>query len=224
MPLSLFATKIEQNDAIIKYLSNVISKVVSKQNVITIAVSGGKSPIELFHKLSNTDLAWDQINIVLVDERITATNNVDSNEYLVKNHLLINKASKTNFVGLCYNNQKLAYMLSKAQTLEATIDCAILGMGEDGHMASIFPECKEFAAAINTDSCPAYIETNPISAKYQRIGLNLSSLIRIKHLILNINNETKLKIVKEAMVNTDSDYPIAYLMRLRPDMQIFWSV
>ncbi|HLX53653.1 MAG TPA: 6-phosphogluconolactonase, partial [Aquella sp.] len=97
--------------------------------------------------------------------------------------------------------------------------------GEDGHTASIFPDCPEFKQATDKNKLPSYIETNPISAKYKRIGLNLSGLIRIPHLILSVSSGThgdlKLKVLNEAMKGENQNYPISYLLNQRIDIHIF---
>jgi 6-phosphogluconolactonase len=159
----------------------------------------------------------------LVDERVTNVNSEDSNEHLVRNHLLQAMAAKAKFKGLVLPGNDIQKMLDNANLWATQIDIAILGMGEDGHTASIFPECPEFELAINKNLAPAYIQTNPMSAKYRRISLNLSGLIKIKHLILSASGNTKRKVLQEAVKGDNQNYPISYLLQQRPDMNIFLS-
>lgn len=214
-----------QINLIIKYVTATIHDLLEHQNQITLAVSGGKSPIPLFKELSNTPLPWEKITITLVDERVTDTNSLDSNENLVRNYLLQNQAAKAKFKGLVLPRQNMQEMLNNTNTWINQIDIAILGMGEDGHTASIFPDCPEFKQAINKNIAPAYIETNPISAKYTRIGLNLSGLIRIPHLLLSVSSgahgDLKLKVLNEAINGDNQNYPISYLLKQRSDIHIF---
>lgn len=223
MNLNLLSSDTEQIDLIIKSIIKSIEHLLKKQDQIILAVSGGKSPIALFKKLSGTSLPWEKIIITLVDERLTDTNSLDSNEHLVKTHLLQNKAKSAIFKGLVFPHHNITQMLANANAWVEQIDIAILGMGEDGHTASIFPECPEFKHAINKKLKVAYIETNPMSAKYSRIGLNLSGLIKIKHLILSASGETKLKVLQEATKGNNTNYPISYLLKARPDINIFLS-
>ncbi|MCC2626200.1 MAG: pgl [Burkholderiales bacterium] len=217
----------QQIDLIVKYITTTICDLLKQQNQVTLAVSGGKSPIPLFEKLSIAKLPWEKITITLVDERVTDTNSADSNELLVRTHLLKNQAANAKFSGLVLAKSNLPEMLNNANSLVNQIDIAILGMGEDGHTASIFPECPEFKQAIDINAKPAYIETNPLSAKYTRIGLNLSALLKIRHLILAVigitANVTKLKVLDDAIKGHNQDYPISYLLRKRPDVCIFSS-
>lgn len=223
MNLRLLSSEIEQTDLIIKSICNAVDHLLKLQPQIILAVSGGKSPISLFQKLSSTNLPWNKIIITLVDERVTDTNSEDSNENLVRRYLLQSMAAKADFRGLILPKQTIKQILDEANIWVKQIDIAILGMGEDGHTASIFPECPEFRLAIDKNREPAYIETNPISAKYKRIGLNLSGLINIKHLILSARGSTKLNVIKEAAQADNPNYPVSYLLGARPDINIFIS-
>ncbi len=220
MNFNLLQNESLQIDSIIKTITAIVQQLLNSQDHVTIAVSGGKSPITLFQKLSKTNLPWDKINITLVDERVTDTNSLDSNENLVRTHLLQNNAIRAKFLGLISPEKNMAKMVTYANKWVNQIDIAVLGMGEDGHTASIFPDCPEFSVAVDKTESASYIETNPISAKYKRIGLNLKALSEIKYLILSISGEIKLKVVQEAAKYENANYPVSYLIKQRPDMQI----
>ncbi len=227
MNKDLLSSNDQQIDLIVEYIIKTIHDLLKQQDQVTLAVSGGKSPIPLFEKLSDADIAWDKVTITLVDERVTETSSADSNELLVRTYLLKNHAASAKFNGLVLAQSNLPEMLDNANSWVNHIDIAILGMGEDGHTASIFPECPEFIQAIDKNAKPAYIETNPLSAKYKRIGLNLSALIGTRHLILALigikTNPTKLKVLNDAINGHQEDYPISYLLKQRPDVSIFSS-
>ena len=111
-------------------------------------------------------------------------------------------------------------LILKLNSNDINIDLAILGMGEDGHTASIFPCCNELKDALNSND--SYIITNPAQAKYSRITLTLSAIMNIKSLILSINGSTKLNVLKEAALDENLNYPISFVLSKRPDTQIFW--
>jgi 6-phosphogluconolactonase len=209
-----------QVEIIATQIHSLLCTILSKQDTATIALSGGKSPIPLLTKLSTLDLEWDRITVTLVDERVVPTNHDDSNENLIRKHLLKNKASNASFIGLiCLNDSNI--INEKVYHLN-NIDIAVLGMGTDGHTASIFPDCSEFTQAIDMNNNDAYILTNPISANYQRISLTLKALSNIKNLILSINGNEKLNILNEAAKIENKNYPISYLLKQRPDINIYW--
>ena len=208
-------------DIITKLASAVRSSLQKKTNII-IAVSGGKSPINLYQQLSQTDLPWANIIITLTDERIVDTSHVDSNENLIRTHLLINKAKSAKFIGLVDIKLNICEMLLKSEVNVPDIDIAILGMGEDGHTASIFSNCTELSDALNLENRQNFININPLESKYSRISLTLSALRKIPFLFLSISGELKLDVFQESIKENNNNYPISYLLNLRNDIQTFW--
>lgn len=182
---------------------------------LNLVVSGGQSPKLLFKLLAQQDLNWTQINISLVDERIVDSNYQDSNEYLVRTHLLQDKAKNTIFSSLNID--------STISASNKTIDCAILGMGEDGHTASIFAEANEFKQLTDLNNQLQYMLTDPISAKYPRISLTLAALIKIPCIYLIIQGANKLQVLLEALRGINDNYPISYLLNQRNDLKIFYT-
>lgn len=219
--MELITVKPDQIKELSNRISSLITRIIKQKDCVVIAVSGGKSPIPLFNCLSNEELSWEKVTIVLVDERMVEVNDADSNEKLIKTHLLKNKASSARFIGLM--NQSTHDIISIANSAISCIDIAILGMGNDGHTASIFPDCPEFNYAIDNNNNNSYILTNPISAKYQRITLTLNALKKIPHLILSISGNEKYNVLIEAEKQNNKNYPISYLIKQRPDIQVYWQ-
>ena len=217
MNLNKHTTSEEQVQAICSAIKKYISE--SKKDRIIIALSGGRSPIKLLMQLSIMSLPWNKIDITLVDERLVSADSEDSNANLVKTYLLKNLAHNVKFIPLV-EDLDMNKNLVNANTIIKDIDIAILGMGEDGHTASIFPDCPELNIALNTTQ--QYIITNPTSAKYQRIGLSMYALSQIPCLILSINGKTKLDVLTEAMRGVNLNYPISYLLQMRQDINTYW--
>jgi 6-phosphogluconolactonase len=221
MSTNIFNSQNEQLTALIDNLTHQIKNLLLKQPQVVIAVSGGKSPIELFKRLSQVSLPWQQIIITLVDERVTDTNSIDSNEYLVKKYLLQNRAIPAKFIGLVDMRLSVSEMVAAATDVPH-IDIAILGMGEDGHTASLFLDCEKFVQATSLTNSARYISTNSLSAKYARISLTLSGLIAIKSLYLVINGESKFKVYNQALKGENMDYPISLVLHSRSDVVTYW--
>lgn len=222
MKLHMLANFEEQVVLMAEHITKLINNLLDKQDMVVIAVSGGKSPIKLFKKLEQATIDWSRITFTLVDERLTNTSSDDSNENLVRTHLLCGNVISAKFIGLMQNDDNINSMIKIANQIIGKIDIAILGMGEDGHTASIFPDCTEVVAALDLTRQPSYIETSPVSAKYQRISLNLSALVRVPYLLLNISGQTKLNVLQEAIRNPSLNYPISYLIKHRPDLVAYW--
>lgn len=220
MNLNVYATQKQQIDALSQAIFDYIMQTLKTKSQIVIAVSGGKSPIPLFTKLSNLELPWEKITITLVDERVVSPQDLDSNENLVRTYLLQSNAQKAKFIGIISDINDAKKCLDNINNNIKTIDLAILGMGEDGHTASIFPNMPELDEALHTKN--KYLITNPISAKYQRITLSLNGLVNISRLFLSITNEIKLNVFKESILSTNLSYPISYLLDKRDDISVYW--
>jgi 6-phosphogluconolactonase len=206
------ATQIEQT----------LREVIANKGEATLAVSGGKSPIALFKHLSNADLPWEKITITLVDERCVATDDNDSNEKLVRQHLLVNKAKNAAFIGLYQSKYTITEMITHLNEHSTNIDVAILGMGEDGHTASIFPECDNLEEALALNNPHDYIHTKPALAQYDRISLTMALLVKIPYLFLSVNNPNKLLILEDITLSGNHNFPLSFLLKQRPDTLIAW--
>lgn len=223
MEIKKFISRQQQALALADFIADAIKRVFTQQDRVCLAVSGGKSPISLFEELSTRKLDWQNITITLVDDRYVDSMSPDSNAHLVKEHLLKNRALAAKFVGICDTSISTHQCIAKAEMEVPAIDIAILGMGEDGHIASIFPCCKELESALAPNPAQRYIVTTPETARYWRIGLNLASILKIPHLVLSLNGANKLAVLNEGATAVNKDLPISLVLAGRADIQIFWS-
>jgi 6-phosphogluconolactonase len=172
--------------------------------------------------MSHFDIEWEKVTITLVDERFVSTDHEDSNENLVRKNLLINFAEKAFFIGLV-TTRNIVSSAANANLQVKDIDIAILGMGEDGHTASIFPCCAELNNIIDTNlTNERYVISNPKTANHQRIGLSLNGILQIPNLYLSINGDKKLNIINQALQETSLSYPISYVLASQKNIQVFW--
>ncbi len=125
-------------------VATALSDAIAARGAASIAVSGGSTPKAFFKVLSGKDIAWDKVTITLVDERFVPADNPRSNHKLANEFLLIGKTAAATFVPL-YHPAETAEAAAADATRETArfsnpFDVAILGMGNDGHTASFFPE------------------------------------------------------------------------------------
>ena len=130
-------------------IGEILTEAIKKRGRASIAVSGGSTPIPLFKEFSLLNIDWKKVDLTLVDDRWVDAKNADSNELLVRTHLIKNKASKVNFIPLkndsktAKDGQKNSEEMLKNITLP--FDVIVLGMGSDGHTASLFPCSDELS-------------------------------------------------------------------------------
>ncbi|MDD3813534.1 MAG: 6-phosphogluconolactonase [Desulfocapsaceae bacterium] len=195
----------------------------------SLAVSGGTTPLPLFARLATTELEWDKITVLLVDERWVAPNNPDSNENLVRSHLLREKAASASFIGM-KNEAAVASggevkCEKRLQLLPRPYDCLILGMGNDGHTASLFPGAKNLETAVDLHSGRICLAIHPPAAPYERMTLTLPAILDSRQLILHLQGEEKKKTLALAQAPGEAgEMPIRYILRqTATPLAVYWS-
>lgn len=204
-----------------------LNAAIEFKNSAVLLVSGGRSPIALFEQLSQVDLEWDKVTVSLVDDRWVESTHPDSNEKLVKQHLLVNKAANANFIGLVTSADNAFDGVS--QSIAAidkicTIDVMILGMGEDGHTASIFPCCEQVAQAMSADNNERLIATKPTTAPFERISFTLNEILAAKQVYLPLTGDKKLAVFEQAQQIEDlAKMPIGAVIKQHPALDVLIS-
>ncbi len=195
----------------------------------SLLVSGGSTPKRLFGLLSRYPIEWEKVTISLVDERWVENNSPDQNGTLVRSTLLQNEAARAQFIPLVYNlddeKANLEMARSATENLPRPFTGVLLGMGTDGHTASLFPEAPELDAGMELDNPDKLISVDPKTAPYKRITFTRKALLETKNLWLHLYGEAKRNILQSA-AEKDSyrPYPIAaFLNQKRVRVSLFWS-
>ena len=171
----------------------------------TFIVSGGSSPVQIFKDLSAMHAKWSDINISLVDDRVVDTNHDDSNEKLVNNVLIKDEAKDANFISLCNQSKDLL-------NLKRPFGIMLLGMGEDGHFASLFPKLIETNPEyFDLESDSEIFFTEPMGNPcHRRVSMNLSMILESKDIFLLVSSKKKSEVLNQA--KSDKSLPLHYLL------------
>ena len=211
-----------------------LNQAIEERGEATFMVSGGSTPEPLYKSLSNVDLDWESVYIALVDERWVNFDHDKSNEAFTVKHLIQNKAAVANLIGMKNTadsaQEGLADCEAAYQQLAQPFDITILGMGSDGHTASLFPHANGLEPALNPDSpelCAAITahESEVTGAITERMTLSLAGLLRSKTLVLLITGDEKLAVLRKAQAGTDvAEMPIrAVLQQDRVPVVVYWA-
>jgi 6-phosphogluconolactonase len=181
----------------------------------SLLVSGGKSPVPLFHALREQPLDWRRIGIGLVDERWVDPASVDSNERLVREHLLGGRAAEASFVPLktaaACPEDAVAERTAALDALAHPFTAVVLGMGEDGHTASLFPGTEGLAAALSPDGPALLAAARPPHAPHPRLTLTVRGLLESRVFYLMIQGPAKFAAYRAACEG--AELPIGAILR-----------
>ena len=192
---------------IVKLISDRLNSSIENEGSASLVVSGGSSPIRIYEELSNIDISWSRVFLTLVDDRFVDPDHKDSNQKLLYNHFIKNKAKDIKFFPLTKN------FLTKPN-FKKPFDITLLGMGEDGHFASLFPDMINDNDAFDLNESPKILITPPQGNPYlPRITMNLSLIMKSINIVLLIKGKAKQDIFNKA--KKDEDLPIHYLIKNR---------
>jgi len=200
--LHAFDSPRAQADALAKAVGGALSASLAAaiDTRATLAVSGGTSPRAFFQALTLESLDWARVDVTLVDDRWVAETDNASNARLVRETLLTQAASAARFAPLVDVSVSLDARVAalNADASYAQQNVAVLGMGEDGHTASLFADAPahEWTHALRTGE--RYVAVHPGAAPHVRISLSMSALKRVERLFLLISGERKLDVLKAA--------------------------
>jgi 6-phosphogluconolactonase len=174
---------------------------IKKNGKAHLLVSGGTSPIGMFHLLSLKPIDWEHVTIGLVDERFVSKESDASNERLVKENLMINEAHKASFVSMIYSIENeienLAIANSYYKLFHHSVDVCVLGMGEDGHTASLFPNDKASELNLLSDSLDLVSTLSP-NNPHQRISCSKTLILNSDFIYVMLLGETKKVVLQQA--------------------------
>ncbi|RBW49903.1 6-phosphogluconolactonase [Marinobacter sp. F3R11] len=194
---------------------------------VSLAVSGGSTPLPFFRALSLKDLDWNRVDVVLADERWVDETDAASNTRLVKENLLQNNAAAATYFSLKQKGDTPEDGLEAARkelaNLTRPLDVLILGMGNDGHTASLFPDAPELVHAMDTESREVVAAMTPPSQAQKRITLTYALMREARYTALHLKGGEKLETLKRAFGQQDDllDMPVRGF--LKPGLQVFWS-
>ena len=223
MEIKTFENKKNLESSLLLKISICISDAIKKYGDARFLLSGGSTPMNLYSLLSEETIEWEKVKIGLVDERFVPIENLFNNETQIKNNLLKNSAKFATIFGMVYNYENeilnLKMVNQQYKTFFERIDFTILGMGEDGHTASLFPGDKESEELMNTSNIGIFSTKSP-SFPYNRITCSKELIAKSNYIALFINGETKFNVLKNSI---ETQVPISYFVKNSKNMEIYYS-
>ena len=214
--ISTFSSSDDLVDSLSEHIATALERAITERGVATLVVSGGSTPVPLFRALSQKTINWQAVTITLADERCVDENDAQSNAKLVKENLMQAQAATATFVPLVGTvpvDEDQLGELNHALLSLPRYDIVLLGMGGDGHTASIFPEASNRDACLESDSTQAAMLVDPVTVTPLRITQTADRLCNTRQLILHTVGEDKRALLGEILAKPDAkQWPISHFL------------
>lgn len=221
--LETFADEAAWAQAAADALAGALRGALERNGRAGLAVAGGSTPAPILARLGEDELDWGRVTITLTDERWVPEDHADSNARMVRSTLLTGRATAAAFAplrGAAESPEAAALAVSERLAAEGPPDAVLLGMGEDGHIASIFPGNARASALLNAGAAPACLDVPAGHGRppaQERLSLNLPALTR-GEVVLALRGEAKRR-----MFETAGAAPIAALRESGARLRVLWT-
>lgn len=190
-----------------------------------LAVPGGSTPEAFLTDLGRAPIEWERVGVTLTDERWVPVSDARSNQGMVARTLFRGPAAAAEFVPLYGGHAEIADGLpSTARALERIVlplDVAVIGMGDDLHTASLFPNATGLEAALAGDE--AVVAIRAPAAEEPRVTLSAPVLAGAGRVFLLIRGQAKLDALEAAEGRSAQEAPVMAVLGRAADAEVHWA-
>ncbi len=212
-------------------LADTLSEAVAETGKAVFAGAGGSTPGPIYAHLAKAPLDWSRTAVTLVDERYVPESSEDSNAALMKRTLLTGPAAAARFIPL-YSSQvtidRAAAVAAHALAAEGgRIDAALLGMGEDGHICSMFPGNPALKSLLSPALRPTVFGVaagrDGMPPSLERLSINLPYLTGARRVVLALTGARKREVFEQEAAGDPNTHPIAALIANKAPLDVLWT-
>lgn len=222
LDIHIFEHKDELIQAVVKSMLEDINHFASIYGNVRLLLSGGSTPGPIYRELDTQLSESTEVILGLVDERYVSFESEYSNERLIRECFPRLMSASGSLKGMVYDledeESNIHHVTTEYQTFSERTDLILLGMGDDGHFASIFPHDPASNLAL-TETKQSIHATRAPNFPNKRITWDLASLCKGKSVFLVITGTKKLEILLDASLNL----PIHQLLSANPNLKIYHS-
>jgi 6-phosphogluconolactonase len=206
-------------ESAIEKWTEIADDAIKQRGLFTVALSGGSTPVKLYKELSGTDLKWDKTHIFIVDERFVPFDHSDSNYRMINETLLSNinipkhnihpvpiEKGSSDESARSYEGDLLSFFNLSSGGIPV-FDLVLLGLGDDGHTASLFPG----SSALTEKDHLAVSATSPDKSRHERITITFPVINSSRNVVFLVTGSNKAEVVKDVLENETSNLPAAFV-------------
>lgn len=210
-------------------LQRILVDAIAARGSASLALAGGSTPFPIYRRLAAMDLEWSRVSLIPTDERWVQAEHPASNLRAMREAFAA--ARGVRLLSLTptepHKQASASFAMNALVELANPFDAVLLGMGGDGHFASLFPGATELEAGLNGDAGALAVHPRPLppEAPFARISLSLDRLLNSRRLLLAVSGRVKRAVLDRAqLVNEPQALPIcAMLHQQRLPLEIHWS-
>lgn len=212
----------EQAGQMARLVVQALKQALDQQGHASLAVSGGRSPAAFFRHLDQADLDWSRVTLTLADERWVPMEDPQSNAGLVR-RCMPGVFTRARWIPLYRGNglEADAEAVSNEVGAVLPLDVLVLGVGPDGHTASLFPGEANIDALLQDDATALCVAVPPQGERLPRLSMTGAVLQHARLRLLQVNGTGKRQVIAEAFTAEPQHMPIAAF--LMPPLEIFYA-
>lgn len=210
-PLTVFDTRDALMAAAATRLAIALRDAIAERGNACAALSGGSTPEPAYRLLARADIDWPRVTFVLVDERFMPVEHTASNEAMMRRALKPALDAGATLLRMAGDRSKLEDAAAEADALYSSrqIDVALMGMGEDAHTASWFPDaCSE---ALSSTQTVVAVRAPAAPGSSERLTLTRAAVARVGSVLLLITGNRKRVRLEAALKEPMERAPVAAL-------------
>ena len=212
-----YKDRTEQASLLASLVADQLNQAIATRDQAVLVVAGGSTPKLFLNHLSKSEINWSRVTVIPSDERWVDASHPRSNDRFVRENLLINHAGCARLVSLYVESRQpdeaLDLLEARLKNEITKPDVCVLGMGEDAHIASLFPGADNLKAALDPQTQKRVMAMTAPGADEPRMTLTLALLLCSEHIHLLITGNNKLDTLNRAMQSKDVEkMPVASIL------------
>lgn len=218
-------------DACAGRLTDALAAALTDTGKAVFAGSGGSTPAPIYRRMAQADLDWSRVAVTLIDERYVPETSPESNAALLKQTLLSGPAAAARFVPLFHpavTVDRAAALAAHALAAEGgKLDAVLLGMGEDGHICSMFPGSPTLKTLLSPALRPTVLGVphgrDGTAPGLERLTINLPYLMSARRVVFAITGAAKRAVFEREATGDPAIQPIAALIAANVTLDVLWT-